>query len=98
MTDIILFCPEPPSLKLGPSEIPSECIAFKDGFARFDSEAFPDWEKWVKHPGTPYIEILPPDTAQVPAGPSTFECPVCGKAFAKEFARTGHLRSHAPKG
>jgi hypothetical protein len=99
MSEIILFCPEAEGLKLGPSPKPGEYIAFRDGWARFDPATFPEWETWVNHPGTPRIEVLPSDTEQVPAGAvNSFACPVCDKAFGSNFALTGHLRSHAPKG
>ncbi len=98
MSEILLYCPEPAGLTLGPSPIPAECIQFHDGFARFDSERFPAWEEWVKAPGTPPIEILPSDSEQVVHGAGAFDCPRCDRAFASKFALTGHLRSHAPKG
>ena len=99
MAEIYLYCKEPQGLKLGSGSTPKEVIAFHDGFARFDSDDFPDWEAWVNYPGTPDIEILPPDSELVaPGSADSFECPVCGKAFGKKFSLTGHLRSHAPKG
>lgn len=98
MSDVVLFCPDPMGLTLGPSAVPGECIKFKDGFARFDTDEFPDWESWVRHPGTPFIEVLPEDTAMVPAGtPNAFECPVCGRAFSHAGARAAHLKTHAPR-
>jgi hypothetical protein len=99
VSEVILFCPEPTGLKLGPSATPGEYIEFKNGWAKFDSASFPDWETWVAHPGTPRIEVLPSDTPEVPAGTEdSFTCPVCGKAFGVQIALSGHLRSHAPKG
>lgn len=99
MSEIYLYCKEPQGLKLGPGSADKEVILFHDGFARFDSKDFPDWEKWVNYPGTPDIEILPADSPLVaPGSADSFECPVCHNAFATKFALTGHLRSHAPKG
>jgi hypothetical protein len=99
MSEITLFCPEPPSLKLGPSPTPGEFIEFRDGWAAFDPKDFPDWEAWVKHPGTPYIEVILPGSGEVnPAEADAHVCPKCGKAFTTRIAMTGHLRSHKPKG
>jgi len=98
MSKVILYCAEPSGLTLGPGPTPGECIQFRGGFARFDSDEFPAWESWVNHPGTPPIEILPPDSDLVASGtPDSFDCPICGKSFGKKIALTGHLRSHAPK-
>lgn len=96
MAEVLLFCPEPSGLKLGPSATPGEYIEFKNGWARFDSKDFPDWEAWVKHPTTPYIEILPADTTEVPVGQG-LACQICGRAFAHKGALLGHLRTHAPQ-
>lgn len=99
MSEILLFCPDPAGLTLGPGSAPGELIHFHDGFARFDSKDFPEWKSWVNHPTTPRIEVLPPDSAQVVSGTAgSFDCSICDRAFASKFALTGHLRSHAPKG
>ena len=98
MAEVQLYCPEPLGLKLGPSTVPSEQIVFRDGFVTFDAKTFPDWEAWVKHPGTPYIEVLPADSQQVAAGTANaFVCPICQREFKTKLALGGHLRSHAPK-
>jgi hypothetical protein len=95
---VTLYCKEPRGLKLGPGTLDGEFIPFKDGFATFDAAQFPEWESWVNHPGTPHIEILPGNEAQVAdTTPDAHVCPECGRAFASAFALTGHLRSHAPK-
>ena len=99
MAQVLLYCPEPLGLTLGPSPIPEECIRFRNGFARFDDKDYPLWKTWLAAPGTPLIEVLDSDSAQVPDGtPGSFACPVCGKAFQTAFAQKGHLKSHAPRG
>jgi hypothetical protein len=95
MSKVTLYCPEPANLKLGPGG-PGEQIEFQNGFAVFDSGDFPAWEEWVKHRSTPPIEILPPDSDIDPDG--QIACPICNKPVRNQFALTGHLRSHAPKG
>lgn len=97
MSRVVLFCPEPAGLKLGPGTLEGEFIAFKDGFASFDSEQFPEWESWVRHPGTPHIEVLPSDSEQVPTASAAFTCEVCGRGFAVKVAYLSHLKTHAPK-
>lgn len=98
MAKVILFCAEAAGLTLGPSSEPGKNIHFTDGFATFNSADFPGWEEWVKYPGGPRIEVLPPDTEEVPVGTAgAFECPVCAKSLKTEFGYKGHLRSHAPK-
>ena len=94
---VTLYCKEPAGLKLGPSATPGEFIEFKNSWATFEEKDFPDWEKWVNHPGTPPIEVLPEDSDEVPPSADAVECPECGRAFAHKGALTGHLRSHAPK-
>lgn len=98
MSDIVLYCPEPLGLKLGPGSTPEEVIGFHDGFARFDSEDFPDWRAWVEYRTTPHIEILDAESDQVPANmPDAHICAVCGKAFTSKRGLQGHLMSHVPK-
>ena len=99
---ISLYCEETPGLKLGTgntssiNEVPAgDVIVFRDGFATFDASEFPDWERWIKAPGTPFIRVLDEGDATVAEGAS--ECPVCGRLLKSEFGLTGHLRSHAPK-
>lgn len=106
---IVLYCQETPGLRLGPGvslgTLPvrgeedlqaAGQIEFLAGFATFDEDTYPLWETWVRHPGTPHIEVLEADAGQVPEGtPSAFPCPVgCGKTFATRKQLNGHLMSH----
>lgn len=118
MAHMILYCAESPNLKLGPGTIdpvdttwlpggtpaspPNQVLVFFKGFAEFDTERFPDWEKWVKHPGTPYISIegSSTDLAEVGEG---FPCEICAgtrtpRWFATKQKLSGHMLQHRRKG
>lgn len=72
-----------------------DCIVFFEGFATFDPALLPDWEKWVNHPGTPYIEVLGDNSeGQVPDGAGV-ACDVCHKSFATQPQLRGHMLGHA---
>jgi hypothetical protein len=99
---INLYCAETPGLKLGTgsastiNEVPAgDVIVFRDGYAVFDADEFPDWERWVAAPGTPTIRIL--DEAEATSAVGAVECPTCGRSFKSEFGLNSHLRTHAPK-
>jgi hypothetical protein len=110
---ITLYCSESPNLKLGPGTIDpldttsqrggteaspgDQVIVFFEGFAEFETERFPKWESWVKHSGTPYIEINP-EGGLVPLG-TGFPCDVCAgtkspKSFGSARQLAGHMMSH----
>lgn len=74
-----------------------QVIIFVDGFADVDTAKMPDWEKWVKHPGTPFIEINP-EAGLVPLDEG-FACEKCAntrtpKAFETKRQLAGHMMSH----
>lgn len=101
---IALYCEETPGLKLGTgnttsiNEVPAgDVIVFRDGFATFDAADFPDWEKWVKAPGTPHIRVLDEASDDATVAEGAIECPECGRLLKSEFGLTSHLRTHAPK-
>jgi hypothetical protein len=92
-----LFCPSTAELKLGPLDE----IVFHYGFARFDPEdpKFAGWEKWVAHPSTPQIEILPSDDQVPTTDTDALSCPICAetdtpRAFKNKGGLGSHLRSH----
>ncbi len=89
------YCKESPDLKLGPGVDPAEWVTFKDGFAEVSPD---DTEKlgWIAAERNFHIENLGEDSTQVPDG-TGFACEVCGKSFATEGSRRGHLLSHRPK-
>jgi hypothetical protein len=98
MSKVLLFCRSHPFMKVGPS--PKGDIIFNYGFATFESDEFPDWEKWMAHPGTPLVEVIPEDS-QVPEGtPDSLECPICAetdepRSFKNKAALGSHMRAHA---
>lgn len=94
MTKVVLFCPEPAGLTLGPGS-GEESIKFRDGFASFDSDEYPDWESWVRHPGTPHIEVLPDGSSQVPPAGAAFICAIDGRGFTAKIGYLSHMRTHA---
>lgn len=101
---ISLYCEETPGLKLGTgntssiNDVPAgDVIEFRNGFATFDAAEFPDWERWVKAPGTPLIRVLDEEGGDATTSIGAVECPVCGRLLKSDFGLTGHLRTHAPK-
>jgi|GEM_PF-5194049 len=96
--DITLYCAEATGLKLGPGTIGQESsadgqvIVFVGGYASFDPDAFPEWERWVKAPGTPYIRVL--DAEESTPDDDSHDCAVCGKSFKSARSLNGHLLSH----
>lgn len=110
---ITLHCEETPGLKLGPGVVQTvrtvqlpgdteplvagDVIVFSNGFATFDADEFPDWERWVRSAGTPAIRVID-EAAGEATGAETetpVECPICQRTFKTEFGLKGHLRSHA---
>lgn len=98
MAQITLYCPETPGLKLGPGTIgqegsvPGSVIVFRDGYATFEADEYPEWARWAFAPGSPTIRVLEGDEAAEGA-----TCPECGKTFKSDRALNGHLLSHRPK-
>jgi len=94
-TIVTAYCEDAKGLKLGPGlggeQKAGSLIVFRDGYATFDLEDFPDFHKWLV--GAPTIEILDED-GEVPAVGAEFVCPVEGKAFATKKALNGHRMSH----
>jgi len=102
---VTLYCQETPELKLGPGTTgawegrqPGDVIVFARGFAEFDAKDYPDWRAWVAHPGTPTIREIDDSTGEGLSGDDPHICPIDGRPFKSEFALTGHMRTHAPKG
>ncbi len=105
MAEVTLYCEETPGLKLGPGTTSSfaddrpagDVIVFRDGFATFEAKDYPDWERWVRAPGTPTIRVVDVAAGEAVSADTAVECPVCGKQFATERALNGHLLSHRRK-
>jgi hypothetical protein len=107
LATITLYCGETPGLRLGPGIGPAVLAAqgeehlkalgqiqFSGGYAVFDPSDYPDWKKWVDHPGSPKILILDGEDGEVPSGADTFVCEICGRSFKSVESRRGHLRVH----
>lgn len=104
---ITLYCQETPGLKLGPGTTSSfndepagNVIVFSDGFATFDPETFPEWERWITATGTPHIRVVDGAKGEATDAGSAIPCPIpgCDGAFSKEIALNSHLRAHARRG
>lgn len=106
MSQITLFCEETPGLKLGPGTTssfadgrpPGDVIVFFRGFATFEADDYPDWERWVRAPGTPYIRVVDVEAGEATSADAGVACPICSKPFATEKSLNGHLLSHRRKG
>ena len=86
-------------LKLGNPEIGE--LAFENGWAHISTD-HPHYEELVAAANSEHnfaIEDLGVDSDRVdPTEPGANVCSICGKAFANEFAKKGHVRSHMPRG
>jgi len=97
---VTAYCDEAKGLKLGPglgyAQDPGKLIVFRDGYATFDLEEFPEFERW--RIGAPPIDILDESAGEIAATETAeFVCGVEGRAFATKRALNGHRMSHRPK-
>jgi hypothetical protein len=96
---ITLYCPDAPSLKLGPG-LPGtdDCIVFSDGYADVEDDQVERVFGWIAAAGSacPPIRVLEADEGRA-SDPNAPRCDQCGKVLRDEKALRGHLLSHRPR-
>ena len=89
MSTIYLSCQNAQGLKLGPNDE----IKFVKGFARVDTEQYPEWEQWARSQHNWRIENLGAnEDGQAADG---LPCEICGKSFKAKVGLDSHKRAHA---
>lgn len=95
MSTIVLMCLSHPAMKLGPGAEPE--IQFRGGFARVDTDQYPEWERWVRHPSTPEDIVNLGSDDVVEPGVTSWTCDRCEGIFADKLELIRHRRTCVKK-